>query len=80
MASLEKVGRRYRLTFFFQGRRFNRALHTANPKLAEAAKHRLEDNLARLKLGTLTVPHGVDLPTFLLADGKAPAAVQSARR
>ena len=56
MASLEKRGRTFRVVFRYQGEKYTRALSTRSEIAAKAALARLEDNLHRLELGTLTLP------------------------
>ena len=85
MASLEKRADRFRIVFRFGGRKFSRALKTRSDKAAAGCLARLEDNLRRLELGTLAVPDGADVASFLLSDGKmdgkpkAPAACSLAQ-
>ncbi len=71
MASIEQRGNTFRIVFRFGSRKFSRTLRTKDRKAADACLARLEDNLRRLELGLLEVPDGVDLPTFLLSDGRA---------
>ena len=68
MASIENRGSTYRIIFRDHGRKFSRSLHTRSEKTALGALARLEDNLRRLELGTLLVPEGADVATFLLSD------------
>jgi integrase len=75
MASIEQRGRSFRVVFRYRGRRFARSLRTADEKQATATLARLEDNLRRVELGTLSVPEASDVATFLLSDGR-----QSAKR
>jgi hypothetical protein len=75
MASIEQRGRSFRVVFRYHGRRFTRSLRTADERQAAATLARLEDNLRRVELGTLSVPEGSDVATFLLSDGR-----QSAKR
>lgn len=70
MASIEKRGNTFRVTFRFGGRKYNRALRTKDEKAAQACLARLEDNLRRMELGLLEMPEGGDLATFLLSDGR----------
>ncbi len=69
MASLEKRSDCYRIIFRFGGQKFSRSLRTKDDREATASLARLEDNLRRVQLGTLTIPEGVDVPTYLLSDG-----------
>lgn len=70
MASIEKRGHSYRIVFRFDGRKFTRSLKTSSERDATASLARLEDNLRRVELGTLSIPEGSDVATFLLSDGK----------
>ncbi len=85
MASLEKRADNFRIVFRYGGRKFSRALKTRSDKAAAGCLARLEDNLRRLELGTLALPDGADVATFLLSDGKmdgrpkAPAACSLAQ-
>ena len=70
MATLESHYGRFRIVFRFSGQKFCRSLQTENERSARSALARLEDNLARLKMGQLILPPGADLVTFLLSDGR----------
>ena len=70
MASLERRNGKYRIVFRYGGQKFSRSLLTDSARTAELSLAKLEDNLARLSLGTCDVPEGVDVATFLLSDGK----------
>ena len=69
MASIEQRGKSFRIIFRFEGQRYTRSLLTRSEKVALGALHRLEDNLRRVELGTLTIPPDVDAADFLLSDG-----------
>ncbi len=69
MASIEQRGKSFRIIFRFEGQRYTRSLVTRSEKVALGALHRLEDNLRRVELGTLTIPPDVDAADFLLSDG-----------
>lgn len=56
MASIEQRGKSFRIIFRFEGKRFARSLHTRSEKIALGLLHRLEDNLRRIELGTLSMP------------------------
>lgn len=71
MASIELRGKSYRVVFRFDGERYSRSLQTRSEKVALGALHRLEDNLRRVELGTLSIPQSVDVADFLLSDGMA---------
>ena len=69
MASLEKRPHGYRVVFMFRGEKIARSLQTKDPKQAKATLARMEDTLRRIELGTLLMPEGTDIITFLLSDG-----------
>jgi len=71
MASIEKRGNSYRVIFRYAGEKYARSLRTNSQRAANAGLARLEDYLPRIELGTLEVPDGVDIATFLLSDGRA---------
>lgn len=54
MASLEKRNGIFRVVFRFSGQKFSRSLKTSEEKSANLSLARLEDNLRRLELGTLS--------------------------
>lgn len=75
MASIERRGQKYRITFRFEGVKYSRAIDAVNERAAERTAALLERNLELIKEGFLTVPSGVDLVQFLLSDGRvAPPA------
>ncbi len=79
MAWLERRGKRFRVVFRFQDRRFLAVLKTTDVKEAEACRGRVEENLRLVERGRLTVPDGADLSLFLLSDGKLQQPVGIAR-
>ena len=76
MASLERRGQNYRIIFRFGSRKFHCSLKTADLREAEGCLGRLEENLRLLERGRLQLPADVDLPTFLLSDGRLAAKPQ----
>jgi hypothetical protein len=60
----------FKLCFRWGGRKFKRTVRTADRRDAEAIRARVEENIALLERGRLEFPHGGDLVTFLLSDGK----------
>lgn len=60
----------FHLCFRFGGRRFKRSLHTKHQRKADAAASHVEENLRLVGEGRLELPDNVDVPTFLLSDGK----------
>ena len=73
MASLEKRPHGYRVVFMFRGEKIARSLQTKDPKQAKSTLARMEDTLRRIELGTLQIPDGADVATFLLSDGNLAA-------
>jgi len=61
MASLEKRKGSYRVVFRYAGKKFSTSLKTKSRTAATASVARLEDNLRRLELGTLSLPDEADL-------------------
>jgi integrase len=81
MASLEVQKGRYRIVFRYGGEKFHRALDTDDKRKAQAAKHRIEENLGLLERGRLAYnPETDDLVTLLLSDGELNAPHQAKKR
>jgi len=70
MASLEKRNDSYRIVFRFGGQKFSRSLKTNDETSAALSLARLEDNLRRFELGTLTVEPEDDIASVLLSSGR----------
>ncbi|MEM8671021.1 MAG: site-specific integrase [Planctomycetota bacterium] len=71
MASLQTdPSGNFHITFRFGGTRFKRSLKTKNKRRAQSTCVRLEENIQLIESGRLELPKSVDLPTFLLSDGK----------
>jgi len=70
MAWLEERSGRFRLIFRHVGIEYHHSLGTRGRREAESCLARLEENLRLLDRGRLVPPPGVDLPLFLLSDGK----------
>lgn len=71
MASLQQdPSGNFHVVFRFVGTRFKRSLKTKQVQKAEAARIRLEENIALVESGRLELPEDVDVPIFLLSDGK----------
>ena len=79
MASLEKRNDSYRIVFRFGGRKFSRSLKTTDEKSAALSLARLEDNLRRLELGTLTIEPDDDVVAVLLSSGRISRRPQASR-
>src|SRR4051812_28521909 len=77
MAGIRKKGNAYFCTVRFQGRRFYFALGQLTEEQARAKATEVDETLALIERGRLTIPEGVTLEDFVAAGGKAP--VLSAR-
>ena len=60
----------FKVAFRFGGKRYKRALDTKDRNEANQIAARLEENIRLVERGRLALPEDVDLPTFLLSDGK----------
>lgn len=60
----------FHLHFRFGGQRFKRSLRTKHQRKADAAASHVEENIRLIDEGRLELPDDVDVPTFLLSDGK----------
>ena len=69
MASLENRNGKYRVVLRVDGRKVGRSLKTSDERKARLALARLEDNLHRVELGTLTVDPDADVMETLLLPG-----------
>lgn len=71
MASLhQRANGRFRISYYFGGRRFFASLKTKHEREATLTMHRLEENLQDVERGRLAIPEGADLSRFLLSDGR----------
>lgn len=71
MASLQQFpSGNFHITFDFGGKRFKRSLKTKDKREAVSRRARLEETLRLVELGRIEIPDSVDIPTFLLSDGK----------
>jgi integrase len=77
MAGIRKKGDAYYCTFRFQGRRFYFTIGNLSEAQALAKGAEVDETLALIERGRLTVPEGISLEAFVAAGGKAP--VVSAR-
>jgi integrase len=77
MAGIRKKGDAYYCTFRFQGRRFYFTIGNVSAAQALAKGAEVDETLALIERGRLTVPEGISLEAFVAAGGKAP--VVSAR-
>ena len=64
------VSGKYHIGFRFGGKKFRRSLNTSNPKTARRKLVRLEETIELIESGRIELPLNIDLPTFLLSDGK----------
>lgn len=60
----------YRVRFRYQGRQFNRSLHTKNGRAARATCDRIGEMLDLLGRGLISVPPNTDAVSYLLSDGR----------
>jgi integrase len=60
----------YHISFRYGGKKFKRSLKTKLQRIAEQRMLRLEETLALVESGRIDVPATVDIPAFLLSDGK----------
>jgi integrase len=77
MAGVRKKGDAYYCTFRFRGKRFYFAIGNVLEAQAQAKGAEVDETLALIERGRLTVPEGVTLEDFVAAGGKVP--VLSAR-
>jgi integrase len=71
MASLhQRTNGRFRISYYYGGRRFFASLKTKLEREATLTMHRLEENLQDLERGRLVLPEDADLSRFLLSDGR----------
>jgi hypothetical protein len=66
----------YHVSFRMGDRRFKRSLKTDDHEQAQQLASRIEENLALAERGRFAIPEGVDIPRFLLSDGKVSAKLQ----
>lgn len=72
MASLQQFrSGNSHITFHFGGKRFKRSLKTKDKRRAISLRARLEETIQLVELGRIELPESVDVPTFLLSDGKS---------
>ena len=67
----------YHVSFRMGDRRFKRSLKTDDQEQAQRLASRIEENLALAERGRFQIPEGVDIPRFLLSDGKVSAKLQA---
>ncbi len=71
MASLQQFpSGNFHITFHFGGKRYKRSLKTNDRRKALAMKARAEETALLVEQGRIELPESVDVPTFLLSDGK----------
>ena len=60
----------YHVCFRYGGKKFKRSLKTKSEREALAKKFRIEETIKLLETGRLELPELVDVPTYLMSDGK----------
>lgn len=75
MAWLTQRGKTFYVAFRIGEKQIQRSLKTTNRRQAEAAAHRIEENLRAVENGQTEIPDGADITTFLLSDGHREKAV-----
>ena len=70
MASIEKRGGKYRVTFRHEGKKYGRSVGIDKLQKAQIAKAQVERNMELVSIGVLEVPAGCDVFDFFLT-GKA---------
>lgn len=60
----------YHISFRFGGRKFKRSLKTKDHRTAKSKQIRLEDTIQLVESGLVELPVGIDVPSFLLSEGK----------
>ena len=66
MASIEKRGGKYRVTFRFEGKKYGRSVGTEKIQKAQIAKAQIEWNMELGSIGVLNVPVACDILDFFL--------------
>jgi integrase len=80
VATLEKRGNGYRLTFWYDGKRYQGSLKTEIKKDADQLKARVERNLQLFAEGRIEYQPGDDLFVLMLSDGKVNSRPQVTER
>ena len=70
MATVEQRSNRFRLIFYFQGKRYTASLKTTSQQEADAAAGSIDRTLMLMQQGVLALPEGADLVTFVLSGGR----------
>jgi integrase len=70
MASLEQRTGGFRIVFRYGGNKYQHTLKTTDEKEARACQARVEECLHLLERGLIELPHGANLPVFLITGGK----------
>jgi hypothetical protein len=79
MAGIRKKGDGYHCTFRFQGRRYYFALGKMPEAQAKAKGAKVDETLALIERGRLTVPEGVTLEEFVAASAAKREPTMSCR-
>ncbi len=70
MATVEQRNNRFRLIFYYAGKRYTASLKTTDRREADAAAGTVERCLMHLQQGVLELPEGTDLVAFALSGGR----------
>lgn len=70
MATVEQRNKKFRLIFYFQGKRYATSLKTTEQREADAAAGSVDRTLMLMQQGVLALPEGADLVTFVLSGGR----------
>src|SRR5262245_5153187 len=73
MATVQERNEAFRILFCYQGKRHTVGLGKVGRKEADAKADQIDYLLLRIKQGLLTVPKGVPIDEFMLADGQVKA-------
>ena len=71
MASIQQdPSGNFHIAFRFGGKRYKRSLKTAIERKALATANHVEENIRLIEAGRMDLPDDVDVPTYLMSDGK----------
>ncbi len=69
----------FHISFRFGGRKFKRSLKTDLERHAKLSKLRLEEMISLIEAGRIELPPNIDIPTFLLCEGKLDGRIAEER-
>jgi hypothetical protein len=72
MATIQERNGSFRVLFLHAGKRWSFTAGCVSRTAAEAYAEKVDEHLALLADGTITLPEGVDVTTFMLHKGKPP--------